>query len=70
MVLTAFAIVLKTTFSQAFLKDFAKIICDFPLYEIVKNLIIYLADAFRYYSHYQFTTLLPFSYHVFRAAFF
>ena len=56
--------------SQAFLKDFAKIICDFPLYGIVKNLIIYFAEAFRYFSHYQLTTHLPFSYQVFGAAFF
>ena len=36
---------LRTIFSQAFLKDFAKITCDFPLYGIVKNLIIYFAEA-------------------------
>ena len=61
---------LRTIFSQAFLKDFAKITCDFPLYGIVKNLIIYFAEAFRYFSHYQFTTLIPFSYQAFGAAFF
>ena len=60
---------LRTIFSQAFLKDFAKITSDFPLYRIVKNLVIYFAEISRYFSHYQFTTLLPFSYHVFGAAF-
>ena len=48
-------------FSQAFLKDFAKAFlkdfADFPLYEIVKNLIIYFAESFQYFSHYQFATL-------------
>ena len=33
---------LRTIFSQAFLKDFAKITCDFPLHGIGKNLIKYL----------------------------
>ena len=42
--------------AKGFLKDFA----DFPLYGIVKNLIIYFAEAFRYFSYYQFTTLFPF----------
>ena len=55
---------LKTIFSQAFLKNFAKAFlkdfANFPLYGIVKNLIIYFAEAFWYFSHYQFTTLLPF----------
>ena len=27
----------RTIFSQTFLKDFAKIFCDFPLYEIAKK---------------------------------
>ena len=49
---------------------FAKITCDFPLYGIVKDLIIYFAKAFRYFSHYQFTTLHPFFYHVYGAVFF
>ena len=60
---------LETNLSQAFLKDVAKITCDSPLYGIVKNLIIYFAEAFRYVSYYQFTTLLPFSYQVFGATF-
>ena len=47
-------------FSQAFLKDFAKIIYDFPVYGTVKNLITYFAEAFRSVSRYQFTSLLPF----------
>ena len=55
---------LETIFSQAFLKAFAKAFvkdfADFPLYGIVKNLIIYFAEAFWYFSRYQFTTLLPF----------
>ena len=46
------------------------ITCDFPLYGIVKYLIIYFAEAFRYFFNYQFTTLLPFSYQSFEAAFF
>ena len=45
---------LKVIFSQAFLKDFAKIACDVPFYGKVKNLIINFAKAFRYFSHYQF----------------
>ena len=50
---------------------FAEITRDFPLYGMVKkNLIIFFAKAFRYFSHYQFTTLLPFSYQVFGADFF
>ena len=61
---------LKAIFSQAFLKDFAKTTCNFALYEIIKNLIIYFAEAFRYFSHCKFTTLLPFSYQVFGVAFF
>ena len=52
---------LQTIFSQAFLKDFAKSFlkdfADIPLYGIV---IIYFAEVFWYFSHYQFTTLLPF----------
>ena len=40
----------KQFFSQAFLKDFAKAclkyFADFPLYGIVKNPIIYFAEAF------------------------
>ena len=56
---------LKTIFSQAFLKDFAKAFlknfADFPLYGIVKILIIFFAEAFWYFSYYQFTTLFPFS---------
>ena len=55
---------LRTNFSQALHKDFAKAFlkdfADFPLYGIVKNLIIYFEEAFWYFSHYQFTTLLPF----------
>ena len=43
-------------FVEAFLKDFA----DFPLLEIVKNLIIYFVEAFGWFSHYQFFTLHPF----------
>ena len=35
---------LRTILSQAFLKDFAKITCDFPLCVIVKNLTIYFAE--------------------------
>ena len=65
-----FYYVCKLYASQAFLKDLAKITCDFFLYGIVSNLIIYFAEAFRYFSHYQFTTLLPFSYQVFGADFF
>ena len=61
-----------TIFSQAVLKDFAKAFLkdfsDFLLYGIVKNLRIYFAGAFWYFSHYQFTTLLPF-YQNFRSAF-
>ena len=53
---------LRTIFSLAFLKDFDKITCDFPLYGIVKNLTIFFAEAFRYSSNYQLTTLLPFPY--------
>ena len=53
-----------TIFSQAFLKNFAKAFlkdfANFPLYGIVKNLIIYFAEAFWYFSHYHFTTLLLF----------
>ena len=44
---------LRTIFLQAFFKNFTKITCDFPLYGIIKNLIIYFAEAFRYFSHYQ-----------------
>ena len=37
-------------FSKAFLKDFAKAFrkdfADFPLYGVVKNLIIYFAETF------------------------
>ena len=55
---------LRVIFPQAFLKNFAKAFlkdfADFPLYGIVKNLIIYFAEAFWCFSHYQFTTLLPF----------
>ena len=51
---------LRIIFSQAFLKDFAKITFDFPLNGSVKNLIIYFPGAFSYFSHYQLTTLLPF----------
>ena len=40
---------LKTTFSQAFIKNFAKITCDFPLYGMVKNLMICFAEAFQYF---------------------
>ena len=51
-------------FSQVFFKDFAKAFlkdfADFPLYGIVKDLIIFFAEAFRYFSHYQFTMLLHF----------
>ena len=47
-------------FSQAFSKHFAKITCDLPLYGLLKNLIISFAEAFWYFSDYQFTTLLPF----------
>ena len=61
---------LRKIFLQEFLQDFAKITCDFPLYGIVKNLIIYLLETFRYFSYYQFTILLRFSYHVTEAAFF
>ena len=50
--------------------DFAKTTCNFSLYRIVNNLIIYFAEASLYFSHYQFTTVLLFSYQVFRAAFF
>ena len=50
----------RTIFSQAFLQDFAKITCDFHLFRIVKNLIIYFAEAFQYFPHYQFTTLFLF----------
>ena len=60
---------IKNNFSQQF-KDFAKITCDFPVYGIVKNLIIYFSKAFRYFSHYQFITVLPLSYPVFGAAYF
>ena len=52
----------RTIFSLSFLKDFAKSTCDFPLYGIVKNLTIFFAEAFRYFSNYQLTTLLPFPY--------
>ena len=55
---------------QAFLKGFAKITCDVLLYRTVKNLIIYGPEAFKYFSHYEFITLFPFSYHIFGAAFF
>ena len=58
---------LRTNFSQAFLTDFAKAFfkdfADFPLYGIVKNLMIY-------FPHYQFTTLLPFFYQNFGSDFF
>ena len=60
---------LKTIFSQAFLKDFAKITCDFALYGIVRK-IIYFVGAFRYFSYYEFTTLHPYSYQVFGTPFF
>ena len=50
--------------------DFAKITCDFPLYRIVKNLIIYFVEALRYFPHHQFTILVPFSYQVFGPDFF
>ena len=57
-------ILLQTIFSQAFLKysteAFLKDFADFPLYGIVKHLIIYYAEAVWYFSHYQFTTLTPF----------
>ena len=43
-------------FAKAFSKDFA----DFPLYRTVKDLIIYFPEGFWCFSHYQFTTLLPF----------
>ena len=56
---------LKTILSQAFPERFAKIAYDIS---ISKNLIIYFAEAFRYFSHYQFITLLPFSYHISGAA--
>ena len=49
---------LRTIFSQAFLKDFAKITCDFPLHGIGKNLINYFAEALQYFSHYQFIKFL------------
>ena len=53
---------LQTIFSQAFLKDFARAFLKdfayFPLYEILKNRIIYFAEAFWCFCHYQFTTLL------------
>ena len=52
-------------FAKAFLKDFA----GFPLYGIVKNIIIYFAEAFWYFSHNQFTTLFPFN-QIFGSAFF
>ena len=60
----------KKNFSEAFLKEFAKITCGFPLYGIVKNLKIYSAEAFRYFSHHQLATLLPSSCQIFEAAFF
>ena len=61
---------LRTIFSQAFHKDFAKITSDFPLYGMVNNLIIYFTEAVRYFSHYQLTTFLIFSSEVFGVAFF
>ena len=42
---------LKTIFSRAFLKDFAKIGCDVNLYGTVRNLITYFAETFRCFSH-------------------
>ena len=50
---------LRTILSQAFLNDFAKTTCDFPLYGIVKNVIICFVEAFWYFFHCQFTTLPP-----------
>ena len=51
---------LKTIFSRAFLKDFAKIGCDVNLYGTVRNLIIYFAETFRCFFNDQFITLLLF----------
>ena len=59
--------ILKTNLSQVFFKGFA---CDATLYGIVKNITTYFSEAFRCFSHYQFITLLPFSYQIFEAAFF
>ena len=42
---------LKTILSQAFLKGFAKIASDVPLYGIVKYLIIYSAEVFQCFFH-------------------
>ena len=58
---------LRTIFLQAFRKDFAEITCNSTW--IVKNLIFYFAEASQYFFHCQFTTFLPFSYHVFGAIF-
>ena len=38
---------MKKILSQAFLKGFAKIVCDVKLYGRVRNLIIYFAETFR-----------------------
>ena len=46
---------------------FAKIACDMSLYRIEKNLIIYFAEGFQYFSHFKFTTLLTSSYLLFGA---
>ena len=62
---------LRTIFSQAFLKDFSKCTCDFPLYGIVNNLIIYFAEASQYFFSWSiYNILLLFSYQVFGVAFF
>ena len=50
----------KTILSQAFLKGFAKIACDFKLYGTVRNLTIYFAETFQclLLLFYKFITLL------------
>ena len=60
---------INNNFFISIFKDFAKITCGFSLYETAKIPIIYFAEVFRFFSLYQFTTLFPFSYHVFGAAF-
>ena len=56
---------LKTIFSQEFIKDFAKAFLedfgDFPLHGIVKNLIIYLAEAFLIFFSLSIYLSSPFS---------
>ena len=50
-------------------KGFAKIPCDVSFNGIVKNLIIYFAETFRYFSHDQFIFLLLFSQQMFEQRF-